>query len=229
MKQIPFARKYSIDKVGNIFSSISNKLITPHLMECGYMRVKLLCDDGLRRSFLVHRVVALTYIHNPFNKSEVNHINGIKSDNRLSNLEWVTRSENQKHAFVSGLNSNSGINNGRSLLTVKEVLEIYWKLFNGARNSDVAKDYGISNTAVMEIKSKKNWTEVTVNLPDIPIKPKSDRLSDKTVEWICQMIEKGVGPKEIYDLCKNKSVKLDQIYDIKRRRGFKHISCKYNW
>jgi transposase len=229
MKEVPFARNYKITTQGQVYSNLSNKVLTPAVIKGGYLRIRIVCDDGVQRSFLVHRLVALTYIPNPENKPEVNHINGIKTDNNLSNLEWVTREENQQHAFSTGLNNNLGESNGRALLSSDQVLDIYWKLYNGARNSDIAKEYNLSTTTVMEIKSKVNWTEITKNLPDIPIKPKSERLSEKTVEWICQMIEKGVGPKEIYDLCNNKSVKLDHIYDIKRRRGFKHISCKYNW
>lgn len=229
MKQIPFAKNYLIDTNGDIYSNRIKRLMKPHLMECGYMRVRLVCDNGDKKSFLIHRLVAMTYIPNPEDKSEVNHIDGIKTNNTLSNLEWVTRHENQQHAFSEGLNTNSGEGNGRSLITEKEVLQIYWKLYNGARNIDVCREYNLSTTAVMEIKSKTNWNYLTKDLPEISIKPKSEKLSEKTVEWICQMIEKGVGPKEIYDLCTNKSVKLDHIYDIKRRRGFKHISRKYSW
>ena len=229
MKQIPFAKSYKIDQHGNVFSSLTRKMMKPNLIRNGYLRVRIKCDDGVARSFLIHRLVALTYIPQPEGKNEVNHVDGVKTNNHLSNLEWVTRSENQQHAFALGLNTNHGTGNGRSVLSESDVIEIYWKLYNGARNSDVCREYGMSTSAIMEIKSKTNWTHLTKDLPDIPVKSKSDRLSEKTVIWICQMIEKGVGPKEIYDLCTNKCVKLDHIYDIKRRRGFRHISCNYVW
>ena len=61
----------------------------------GYFQVR---STRLNKTFSVHRMVAETYIPNIKNKSDVNHINGIKTDNRVENLEWVTRSENMKHS-----------------------------------------------------------------------------------------------------------------------------------
>lgn len=67
-----------------------------------YARVRLY-KDGKSKDILVHRIVAETFIPNPDNKPQVNHINGNKFDNSVGNLEWCTASENQKHAFKTGL------------------------------------------------------------------------------------------------------------------------------
>ena len=62
----------------------------------GYLRVTL-SKDRKRFQTMAHRIVAMAFIENPENKEQVNHINGIKHDNRVCNLEWVTRSENEFH------------------------------------------------------------------------------------------------------------------------------------
>lgn len=62
-----------------------------------------LFKKGKRFMKLIHRLVATAFIPNPNNKPQVNHIDGVKTNNNLSNLEWVTNGENQKHAFRIGL------------------------------------------------------------------------------------------------------------------------------
>jgi hypothetical protein len=102
---------YSIDLDGNIYSwgngkSFTSdgklKMIKQNLKANGYWQVKLF-KDGVRKYFIVHRLVAKTFILNPENKPEVNHIDGNKNNNCAFNLEWVTSRENQLHAFRLGL------------------------------------------------------------------------------------------------------------------------------
>ncbi len=78
--------------------SYPGALLRPAVTTDGYLRVSL-TRNNKGQSFLVHRLVASAFIANPDNKSEVNHLNGVRADNSVANLEWATPAENTKHAF----------------------------------------------------------------------------------------------------------------------------------
>lgn len=93
---------YKIDKDGNLLSLYRNKYKKPIRRDDGYV-VFNISVNGRQKTAYLHRLLAEAFIPNPENKPQVNHKNGIKYDNRLSNLEWVTESENSKHAYDNGL------------------------------------------------------------------------------------------------------------------------------
>jgi hypothetical protein len=103
MRQIKDYLDYLITLDGKVFSIISMKFLKPNSTKTGYLSVELYDKKGGSRRRLIHRLVAETYLPNLEKKEQVNHINGIKSDNCLLNLEWNTSSENNKHAFRTGL------------------------------------------------------------------------------------------------------------------------------
>jgi hypothetical protein len=104
-KTIEGYSKYKISSDGRIWSNSWNQLMGDSTSG-GYKVISLYNDDGVRHTVKIHRLVALAFIPNPDDKPEINHINGVKSDNRIENLEWVNRSENQQHARKNGLNKS---------------------------------------------------------------------------------------------------------------------------
>ena len=82
--------------------TIKGKSIKTRINNDGYAEIRLSIEGKTKTTFL-HIILAKAFIPNPENKSEINHLNGIKTDNRLKNLEWVTHSENMKHAYKIGL------------------------------------------------------------------------------------------------------------------------------
>ena len=78
----------------------------------GYERV-VLTKDGIRKTYLVHRLVATAFIPNPENKTTINHIDGNKRNNNVSNLEWATEKENQNHKWKNGLANYNRDERGR--------------------------------------------------------------------------------------------------------------------
>lgn len=89
--------RYSATPDGQIWSHYRKRFLKQSLNDKGYCVVHILCHDGKQRDRLVHRLVAKAYIPNPENKPTINHINEIKTDNRVENLEWATYLENNTH------------------------------------------------------------------------------------------------------------------------------------
>ena len=91
-----------VKRKGNSVSVLTRKLKQCYIDEDGYARVSLY-EDGRTQLLGLHRVVAAAFVPNPNNFEQVNHINGIKEDNRASNLEWVTNTQNIRHSIETGL------------------------------------------------------------------------------------------------------------------------------
>lgn len=102
-KRIDKYPDYFATKNGLIFSSKTNKFLKFSYDKQGYARVGIYIGNYKNKTIKVHRLIAETFINNTENKGDVNHIDGNKSNNNVSNLEWCTRSENIKHAFSIGL------------------------------------------------------------------------------------------------------------------------------
>lgn len=103
MRQIKDYSDYLVTVDGKIFSLKSMRFLSQNnKTKAGYPRVQMFNENGFKWQ-TIHRLVAETYLPNPENKAQVNHMDGNKANNLLCNLEWATPSENQKHACDTGL------------------------------------------------------------------------------------------------------------------------------
>lgn len=161
MKQIPEFPNYSVTEDGEVFNTHRNKWIKRYQRSDGYFTIVLYGGILKRKqNFLIHRLIASAYIPNPDNKPYINHKNGIKSDIRLSNLEWVTGQENRIHAVSTGLITNT--TKGRrmhSKLDEYQVRTIRKCLEDGMMCKDLAPYFKVSQTLISAIKRRVAWLE----------------------------------------------------------------------
>lgn len=136
------------------------KQLKSYKINKGYLMVNLTIDEKKIHK-LVHRLVGEVFILNPENYSQINHIDGDKLNNHVSNLEWCTASYNIKHSFEIGLNKPSyikGEKHGCSKLTNEQVLEIR-ELYSTKNYSQrqLGKKFGVALGLINNIINRKNW------------------------------------------------------------------------
>ena len=119
---------YSVNSNGEVFSFNHNrtgkkKKLSPGVDNKGYLRVGLVGSPSNRSTKKIHRLVAEAFISNPKNKPQVNHKNGIRSDNKVENLEWCTNKENVQHSIKTLGRKRYGMDSHRRILTEYQVRE----------------------------------------------------------------------------------------------------------
>jgi hypothetical protein len=155
-----FEARYKISSHGRLFSfngKYGKQIILGCLNAYGYRRT-ILRDGKNIKQVTFHDLVARHFIKNPFNKSQVNHIDGIKTNNHVSNLEWCTPKENTHHAIKMGLNRVRGADNSKSILTESAVIEMR-NIFKSQKISmaELGRRYGVNCSTAQHAINKITW------------------------------------------------------------------------
>ena len=151
MKKIKGFENYYVNENGEVFNNKYNKMrkLKPYKKTDGYLLVDLRFN-GKRSVKRVHRLVVENYLPNPNNYTDVNHKDGDKSNNELSNLEWCSRSQNLHHAYDNELKSNK--------LTRKKRIEIVVLLKTGRLSQRlIARKVGVTQAMVSYIKRSEHY------------------------------------------------------------------------
>jgi len=153
-----YENKYQISNLGKVRNIKTKKLYITSIDSRGYYRINLYDNLGKYKTFRVHRLLGVAFIPNTNNYPCINHIDGNKANNELSNLEWCTYQQNTIHAFETGLKFGyKGEKHGMCKLTNDQVLAIR---ADNRLHRIIAKEYNVDRSTIGYIKSKKLWNHI---------------------------------------------------------------------
>lgn len=150
---IPNYPGYKINKKGEVFKGV--KIISQRRGTKGYLQVEV--NIPHRTSAKVHRLLALTFLENPKNLPQVNHIDGDKTNNQLSNLEWCSAEENVIHSYKLGLASNKHERHPKTKFTQDDVDWIRDRRKAGAPLKVLADIFSVHVSTISKIATNVNW------------------------------------------------------------------------
>ena len=225
--------QYIVSSIGEVYSMHYNhkrntvRKLKQRTKKDGYKEVAILVNGKMKR-FMVHRLVALAFIPNPRKEADqVNHINGVKSDNYVENLEWVTGSENIKHAFDHGLcHGTPGEERGLSKFTNAQIEEACSLLEQNLPYKIISERTGVSRGILYCILKGRAWKSISkkYDLSNYTHGKPVDHID--RIHEVCKLLEEGrLSPKEISEIT---GIKKDTILCIRRGLYYKQISSQYN-
>lgn len=140
---------YTKEKI--LCNKVNRKNIKKHYYYVGLLK------NGIRKNLMIHRLVAQSFIKNKFNCKTVNHKDGDKLNNNVSNLEWMSLSDNHKHAFSIGLRDNHGNNHPGRKLFEKDIKYIRGSSLS---NQKLGEMFNVTRQCVLRVKKKLTWKNI---------------------------------------------------------------------
>lgn len=193
------------------------QIMKPSVKGKGYLSVSL-SKNKIKEQKYVHRIVAKCFILNTGNKPQVNHKNGIKTDNSVENLEWVTSSENLRHAISTGLRVfKNGENHHAAKIEDKTVLKIKHMLINSNLSIiEIAKFFCVSPNRVSKINNGYTHSKLT-GYKGVPFR-QTRKLNEDIAKAIINKIKQGA---KTICIANEFNVSSSTINDVKNGRIYK--------
>jgi hypothetical protein len=233
-------KTYYIDEDGRVFSTLSGRFMHPSVSDTGYYAFHFKTTTGKSRGALLHRILMLTFNYNDYNPEYnfVNHMDGDKLNNDLSNYEWTNNVGNLEHAQENNL-LQCGENCDWSILTendVKEICEHFTKNDYGTL-ANLAKKYNVAVTTIGDIARRITWKNVSDNY-DFNYDVRK-HFTDEQVHFMCKVFETHKNQSFnycyfyiIFNLamqdCRNIRTRIYKIYK-KDKMSFPYITSQYNY
>lgn len=160
MKSVKLFEKYTLYEDGRVFSDYVGRFLKPCVNGRGYLQYGLRVD-GVHTNFRVHRLVAENFLE-AGEYTEVNHKDGDKFNNHVSNLEWCSRTHNIQHAYDMDLRKKpEGSKNGRAWISEEVVHEICQRILEGKKTAEIAREFCVNWHNVDAIRNKRNWSVIS--------------------------------------------------------------------
>lgn len=163
-------KTYKVSNTGKVISVMSNKILTPYPNWAGYLTVHL--RNGrlkINKVVAIHRMVAIAFLGDKTNYGlQVDHIDNDKNNNSVSNLQWITGSENVSKAFKQGrpspkrnsITNRNGYRSPTAKLTKKDINEVKYLLKNKMmKQKNIAEKYGVSKSCICHIKNGRSYVQ----------------------------------------------------------------------
>lgn len=127
-----------------------------------------LSSGGRSRSHKVHRLVATAFIENPFGYPQINHINSVRSDNAVGNLEWCNNTHNMRHAAALGHLGSKGEKHHKAKLGERDVFAAENMMNQGICQHEIARRLGVSRSAISLISAGITWRHLKLDRSNFP-------------------------------------------------------------
>ena len=214
-----------ISSYGRVYSLKTLTFRKPSIDKGGYELITL-NNHGKVYAIRIHQLVARAFIPKHGNKNQVNHINGIKTDNYYWNLEWVSAKENIHHAIKTGLSNYArGEKSGKSKYSDDQITNvcILLETVKYSKN-DISDITGVDRHMVNDIYKGRYWQHIS-KLYDFSSRKKLDEDKKNKIHQVCKLLESN--RYNLFEIEKQTGISFKSVSEILHRKTYKKISSQY--